>query len=573
MCKTLLYFAAAGSTDSNQSRVLARKPQGDSSASPPAGQGHRRRRGGSHQAGHQVQKRSAMASSSSSSVVLISDTDNDSNDDDAASDALSGPGADRIASTLRTQAAVDALCRKHGVPREFLAHPAGDLRACSTPPPGAVCVYAHALETGVRFPLHAFFCDTLNHLGLAPGQLSLNGWRVMVGFVALCHEAGVRPSLVLFRHFFKLYNRNGWCYIRCRVAAGVLFTGLNYTISEREWKGGFFFLTSPGQWPCPVRWGEPPSRRSSANLALTSKQRQRAEKLLGARGAAVDIRAYLRVTNLDAALSGNLAGAPPPPPPQPSPRSTLAKGVDPPVRNMTDTMPVEKTAAPAAWTEQVKGEAYGDTLLSGKKRKREEATATDGLGCAAPVSDTRAPSGFDPGSPHSPVPDAHDGDTADWKAARKVLECIVTPSREDKFAASKPSDVVASSYVAMLQAVNYVPFSSGYALDLDEKLVARERDNVALWEQMDKEKMARQAAEAELEAVKAELAAAKRATDSELESAKTAAVQQFLASEEHTRRLAEHALAGYERGAEEMKGVVLRHYPRLDAAKLVLPLD
>ncbi|XBI07740.1 hypothetical protein VPH35_135595 [Triticum aestivum] len=57
-----------------------------------------------------------MASSSSSSVVLISDTDTDSNDDAAAPDALSGPAAERIASTLRTQAAVDALCRK-GVPR------------------------------------------------------------------------------------------------------------------------------------------------------------------------------------------------------------------------------------------------------------------------------------------------------------------------------------------------------------------------------------------------------------------------------------------------------------------------
>ena len=94
---------------------------------------------------------------------------------------------------------------------------------------------------------------------------------------------------------------------------------------------------------------------------------------------------------------------------------------------------------------------------------------------------------------------------------------------------------------------------------VEEKLVARERDAAALREQ--------------LEEAKAELAAAKRATDSELESAKTAAVQQFLGSEEYTRRVAEQALPAYLRGAEEMKRVVLRHYPRLDAAKLVLPLD
>jgi hypothetical protein len=48
-----------------------------------------------------------------------------------------------------------------------------------------------------------------------------------------------------------------------------------------------------------------------------------------------------------------------------------------------------------------------------------------------------------------------------------------------------------------------------------------------------------------------------------VESARTAAVQQFLESEEYT----------YERGTEEMKHVALRLNPLLDAAKLVLPLD
>lgn len=55
-----------------------------------------------------MQKRNAVASSSSSSVVVIG------NDDDATSDALSGPIAKCIASTLRTQAAIDALGKKGG---------------------------------------------------------------------------------------------------------------------------------------------------------------------------------------------------------------------------------------------------------------------------------------------------------------------------------------------------------------------------------------------------------------------------------------------------------------------------
>ncbi|KAM3194952.1 hypothetical protein ACQJBY_071173 [Aegilops geniculata] len=503
---------------------------------------------------------SSRPSSPSPPVVLLSDSDDDAA---AASAALSGPAAERITSSLVTQADVDALCRKHGVPREFAARPAGDLRACSAPPPGAVCVYAHALEAGVRFPLHAFFRDALTHFGLAPGQLAPNGWRVLVGFFALCHEAGVRPSVPLFRHFFKVLTitrKGGWYWFGCRAEAGVLFAGLKYNKSDREWKGGFFFLTSPEPWLCPVLWGEPPSKGFPRDPLLTSQQKRSAKKLLEVHGVAVDLRAYLRKANLAAAFSSNLAGSSPPP----SPRSTVPKGMDPPARHMTDSMPVEKAAAPAAGTEQVKSQTQGDTFpMSGKKRRLEEVTATEGLDCAAPVSDPCAPPSFDP---RSPVPDTDDGDGTNWKAAQKVLEGIITPSRERQFAASKPSDVVASSYVAMLQAANYATFSMTYALELDEKLVALERDNLALWEQLEKEKAARQAAEAELER-------AKRATEGELESAKAMAVQQFLGSEEYTRRVAEQALPAYLRGAEEMKRLVLRHYPHLDAGRLELPAD
>ncbi|KAI4976773.1 uncharacterized protein LOC123410268 [Hordeum vulgare subsp. vulgare] len=474
-----------------------------------------------------------------SPVIDISDTESGDDAAAAASSALSTSAVERIASTLTTQAKVDAVCRNHDVPTEFAARPAGELRACSEPPRGSVCVYAHMLETGVRFPLHDFFCDALTHFHLAPGQLSINGWRVLVGFVALCHEAGmVPPSMALLRHFFQLYNRNDWYYFRCRADAGVLFTGTSYAQSEREWKGGFFFLTSQESWRCPVRWGKPPYKSSAAGPVLTTYQKQSAEKLLRVHGAARDLRAYLRETDLSAALSANLAGAPPPP--QPSPRSTVAEVVDPPVRDMTHSMPVENTAAPAAWTEQVKSEAHGDTHpLAGKKRRREEVTGADGLGCAAPVACPR--------SPHSPVPETHDGDSADWKAARKVLEGIVTPWRERHFAASKPSNLLASSYVAVLQAANYATFSMTYALEREEKVLARERDNLALWEQVEKEKAARQAVEAELE--------------------------KFLRSGEYTRLLAEQALTGYLRGAEEMKRVVLQHYPHLDAGKLELPVD
>ena len=128
-----------------------------------------------------------------------------------------------------------------------------------------------------------------------------------------------------------------------------------------------------------------------------------------------------------------------------------------------------------------------------------------------------------------------------------------------------------------LQAANYATFSLGYALELEEKQRVQEHDDAALREQLDDAKAevstVKQAAEAKLEKARAELAAARRATEAEVESAKTAAVQQFLGSHEYKRRVAEQALAAYERGGEDMKRAALRHYPHLDAGKLVLPLD
>lgn len=178
---------------------------------------------------------------------------------------------------------------------------------------------------------------------------------------------------------------------------------------------------------------------------------------------------------------------------------------------------------------------------------------------------------------HTPVPDTHDGDSADWEEARKVLECIVTPSRQLEFAVAKPSDVVASTYLAILQAANYATFSLGHALELEEKQTAKEREDAALREQLKEAKAeltaVKQASEAKLEKARAELAAARRATAAEVESPKAAAVRQFLGSDEYTRRVAEQAVAAYLRGGEDMKRVALRLNESLDAAKLVLPVD
>ncbi|KAL6606109.1 hypothetical protein ACP70R_041762 [Stipagrostis hirtigluma subsp. patula] len=481
--------------------------------------------------------------------ATVDNSDTDEDDGGESGSALSRRAAERFASSFRSRESLDALCRKHGVPEEFTPIPAGDdRRACSPPPPGAVCVYAHALEAGMRLPLHPFFCDVLGHFGVAPSQIAPNGWRIMAAFLALSRSAGVAqpPPVAVFRHFFGLspFKFKGWYCFRGKDTAGALFTGLPTFI--KGWKEGFFFLRSPAPWPCPVLWGEP-TKSSTAEPVLTGEEKSVAAKLLIERGfAPIDLRTYLTDSTIAAATM--IPPRPPPPPPSPSRRPTGAKGMDASTYAMMQNMRAEKESATADVA--VKSEpGGGDTPVwtpSSGKRKLAEDKAAKEEPAHGTVPATRAPPGFSGHRDHRKpqhAPDRHDGDTADSEVARQLLEGIVTPSRERALAAAKPTDVIGSTYIAILQAANYATFSVEHARRLQD----------------------------ELERAKAELAEAKKAAAAEAESAKAAAVEEFLGSKEHERRLVEEALKGYERGMEDMKRVAVGLCPGIDESRLVVP--
>lgn len=185
----------------------------------------------------------------------------------------------------------------------------------------AACVYA-SCECG-----QPFFSDVLSHFGVAPGQVVPNGWRIMVGFLALSRAAGVdHPPFAVFRHFFSCctFKFNGWYCFRGKDTAGTLFTGLPNFI--KQWKEGFFFLKSPVPWPCSVVWGEP-SKSSTAEPELTGDEERIAAKLLLQRGpAAVDLRTYLTESRLAAATMVPPRAPPPPSPPSCRTSTSVAKG-------------------------------------------------------------------------------------------------------------------------------------------------------------------------------------------------------------------------------------------------------
>ena len=395
-------------------------------------------------------------------IVLRMPADAATPDDDteAADVVLRMPvDAESVVSILRTQDQVDAVCKKYGVPKEqYPARPAGDLRASSSPPPGSVCVYAHALEAGMRVPLHPFFCGALVHFGIAPTQLAPNGWRIMAGFVVLCHFAGVPPSLAVFLHFFRLRvlnnkKKDSWHRFQCRDNSALRFTGLPDSI--KGWKESFFFLSSPAPWPCPVEWGEPP-KSSFMAPKVTGEEKRSVDTLLRVHGGApVDIRTYLRDSSLAAAMippASPLATAPPPPLPLPfcTPTSAITKGMDPSVYGMMKSIRAEKAAS----AHKVKSEPGGDGLLRGKKRSLEEADGEveegppSAHGSSVPDGACSPPPGFSRKRTRFPSGNDDDGDSTDWEAALELLRSAVSPRQNSLFAASRPSDIVRRCVVA-----------------------------------------------------------------------------------------------------------------------------
>uniref|UniRef100_A0ACD6AAW6 Uncharacterized protein n=1 Tax=Avena sativa TaxID=4498 RepID=A0ACD6AAW6_AVESA len=425
-------------------------------------------------------------------------------DDGVATGAVvpSRPAVDeRLVSSLRTQAKLDLLCKKHGIPSVYTPRPAGDdRRACTPPPPGSICVYAHALEAGMRVPLQGFFCEVLAHYGIAPAQLMPNGWRVMAGFLALCRTVGVPPSLAVFRRSFVL------------------------SVVSHKQKGWYCFPVA-----LPRGVGEP-SKSSFVEPVLIGEEKKWEAKILGAYGgggAPVDINTCLS--------DGNLAGAM---------VTARSKGMDPAVYDMMKAMLAEKASAS---TKKVKAEpgsnAPGSPSLCGNKRSLELADGQERPTPAAALN-TALPSGGvcspPPGFSRKPehFPSRHGGHTTDWKAARELLQAAVAPPQDREFAAREPSDVVKSSYGVILQAVKQTTFSLSYALELEEKLVARDAEVAALRAQLEKAK-----AELAVAKAKVKLAVAKR----------PAAVQHLVGadSEEHVRRRAEQALEGHDRWQDD----------------------
>ena len=78
-----------------------------------------------------------------------------------------------------------------------------------------VAVYVAHLDCGLRFPLHPFIQEVLEHYQLGIAQLTPPSYRLLCGFLMICQLGHILPSISLFKEMFKFSMSKGVHYILC----------------------------------------------------------------------------------------------------------------------------------------------------------------------------------------------------------------------------------------------------------------------------------------------------------------------------------------------------------------------
>ena len=138
--------------------------------------------------------------------------------------------------------------------------PSKEERACNFFP-GEVCFYESFFACGLRFPIHPFLMELLDHFGIASGQLMPNLWRIMVSCVGIwltaMDEDMLRVDELVYLYHLKASKEYGYYELvpwerRTRIVKGL-------PSSFRYWKSRFFFLSGDDfETPSSRVWGELP---------------------------------------------------------------------------------------------------------------------------------------------------------------------------------------------------------------------------------------------------------------------------------------------------------------------------
>ena len=106
------------------------------------------------------------------------------------------------------------------------------------------------LNTGLRFPLNALYCELLKCLGLSVNQISSNAWRIFIAMEILYGPMSDGARCLTVREFLHCYrpdeidkSRGVYSYVLRSLLLKVIYETLD---SNRDWKSRYFFLEGDG---------------------------------------------------------------------------------------------------------------------------------------------------------------------------------------------------------------------------------------------------------------------------------------------------------------------------------------
>ena len=133
--------------------------------------------------------------------------------------------------------------------------PTNEDRACHFFP-GEICFYEAAFTYGLRLPVHPFIMELLGFFGIAPAQLMLNSWRIVVNCKEIwlaTNEDMIKVSELVHLYHLKESKEYGYYELvpwakRARIVRGI-------PSSFRYWKSSFFSCPGTTLRPLPARLG------------------------------------------------------------------------------------------------------------------------------------------------------------------------------------------------------------------------------------------------------------------------------------------------------------------------------
>lgn len=86
-------------------------------------------------------------------------------------------------------------------------------------------------ETGLRFPLHSFLREFLSRFGLAPHQLAINSYHIIMSVIALIegHDLDFTVTHLFYTYTMSRHGKSGLRYLTTRPKKEPLIDGLSDT--------------------------------------------------------------------------------------------------------------------------------------------------------------------------------------------------------------------------------------------------------------------------------------------------------------------------------------------------------